>query len=189
MNYVKPLPDQPTLLSLDDVRKLFHELGHLFHALFTRIKYAGLCPVDRDFVEASSKMLEQFFWVESHIKDISYHYSYISSSMMSAWMTSNGKLEEQTLKPPPVQLDDNQAAALSRRNKNGNVRAQLNNLFFATYDLLIHSPASREELLRTNLTELFNKTRSSISGIHGGEILGEGGMGMGPWADNFPKCD
>ncbi|CRL27656.1 Peptidase M3A/M3B, thimet/oligopeptidase F [Penicillium camemberti] len=174
MNYVKPLPDQPTLLSLDDVRKLFHELGHLFHALFTRIKYAGLCPVDRDFVEAPSKMLEQFFWVERHIKDISYHYSYISPSMMSAWMTSNGKSENQPPKPPPIQLDDKQAAALSRRNKNGNIRAQLNNLFFATYDMLIHSPTSREELLRTNLTELFNKTRSSISGIQGGEILGEG---------------
>ncbi|OQD60387.1 hypothetical protein PENPOL_c024G08170 [Penicillium polonicum] len=175
MNYVRPLPDQPTLLSLDDVRKLFHELGHLFHALFTRIKYAGLCPVDRDFVEAPSKMLEQFFWVERHIKDISYHYSYISPSMMSAWMTSNGKYSDtKPLKPPPVQLDDNQAAALSRRNKNGNVRAQLNNLFFATYDMIIHSPASREELLRINLTELFNKTRSSISGTHGGETLGEG---------------
>lgn len=94
--------------------------------------------------------------------------------MMSAWMTSNGKSENQPPKPPPIQLDDKQAAALSRRNKNGNIRAQLNNLFFATYDMLIHSPTSREELLRTNLTELFNKTRSSISGIQGGEILGEG---------------
>ncbi|CAI7617495.1 unnamed protein product [Penicillium viridicatum] len=95
--------------------------------------------------------------------------------MMSVWMTSNGKYSDtKPLKPPPIQLDDNQAAALSRRNKNGNTRAQLNNLFFATYDMIIHSPASREELLRTNLTELFNKTRSSISGTHGGETLGEG---------------
>ncbi|KGO40507.1 Neurolysin/Thimet oligopeptidase, N-terminal [Penicillium expansum] len=175
MNYVRPLPDQPTLLSMDDVRKLFHELGHLFHALFTRIKHAGLSPVDRDFVEAPSIMLEQFFWIERHIKDISYHYSYISPSMMSAWMTINGKSPDK--KPPqipPVQLDDDQAAALSQRSKGVKVRAQLNNLFFATYDMLIHSPASREELLRTNLTELFNKTRSSISGTHGGEILGEG---------------
>ncbi|KAJ5506684.1 Neurolysin/Thimet oligopeptidase N-terminal [Penicillium expansum] len=170
MNYVRPLPDQPTLLSMDDVRKLFHELGHLFHALFTRIKYAGLSPVDRDFVEAPSIMLEQFFWIERHIKDISYHYSYISPSMMSAWMTINGKSpDKKTPQIPPVQLDNDQAAALSQRNKGGNVRAQLSNLFFATYDMLIHSPASREELLRTNLTELFNKTRSSISGTHGGE--------------------
>ncbi|KAJ5939723.1 Neurolysin/Thimet oligopeptidase N-terminal [Penicillium verhagenii] len=175
MNYVRPLPNQPTLLSLDDVRKLFHELGHLFHALLTRTKFAGLCPVDRDFVEAPSKMLEQFFWLERHIKDLSYHYSYISPSMMSAWKATLGKsAEESSLKTPPVQLDDNQAAALAQRNKTGNVRSQLNNLFFATYDMLIHSPASREELQTMNLTELFNKTRSNISGAHGGEALGEG---------------
>ncbi len=44
MNYIKATDEQPTLLSLDEVRKLFHELGHLLHALFTRVKYASLHP-------------------------------------------------------------------------------------------------------------------------------------------------
>lgn len=61
MNYHKPSNDRPILLNLEDVRKLFHEIGHLVHALCTRTTYAGSQYVDRDFVEAPSLMFEQFF--------------------------------------------------------------------------------------------------------------------------------
>lgn len=61
MNYSRPTADRPTLLGLEDVRKLFHEIGHLIHAFCTRTNYAASQYVDRDFVEAPSLMFEQFF--------------------------------------------------------------------------------------------------------------------------------
>lgn len=51
---------------------------------------------------------------------------------------------------------------------------ELTSLFFATYDMLVHTPASHTELENLNLTELFNKTRSDIFKVSGGEALGEG---------------
>lgn len=61
MNYDKSTGDRPTLLNLEEVRKLFHEIGHLVHALCTRTTYSASQYVDRDFVEAPSLMFEQFF--------------------------------------------------------------------------------------------------------------------------------
>lgn len=61
MNYSKPPDDRPTLLNIEEVGKLFHEIGHLIHALCTRTDYAASQYVDRDFVEAPSLMFEQFF--------------------------------------------------------------------------------------------------------------------------------
>lgn len=61
MNYNKPSDDRPILLNIEEVGKLFHEIGHLIHALCTRTDYAASQYVDRDFVEAPSLMFEQFF--------------------------------------------------------------------------------------------------------------------------------
>lgn len=61
MNYNKPSDDRPILLNIEEVGKLFHELGHLIHALCTGTDYAASQYVDRDFVEAPSLMFEQFF--------------------------------------------------------------------------------------------------------------------------------
>ncbi len=60
MNYSN-VTDHPTLLNLQEVGKLFHEIGHLIHALCTETRYAASQYVDRDFVEAPSLMFEQFF--------------------------------------------------------------------------------------------------------------------------------
>lgn len=66
MNYNKTA-GRPTLLNLADVRKLFHEIGHLIHALCTETDYAASQYVDRDFIEAPSLMFEQFFCTQSPI--------------------------------------------------------------------------------------------------------------------------
>jgi len=61
-------PDgEPTLLTLDEVRTLFHEFGHALHALFSRVyfpKFAGT-RVPRDFVEYPSQVNEVWMlWPE-----------------------------------------------------------------------------------------------------------------------------
>lgn len=173
MNYNKP-GDLPTLLSLNDTRKLFHEIGHLIHALCTRTKFADSHHVDRDFVEAPSIMFEQFFWQERHIKDVSFHYSHISPKFRQKWLETLPQEEQEHAKQPEAQLDDETVASLARVNRGREARGQVMNLFLSTYDMLIHTPTSHEALEATNLTELFNKTRTSMTGLSGGEAVGDG---------------
>jgi len=52
----------PTLLSLDDVRTLFHEFGHGLHGLLSDVTYERLSgtQVLRDFVELPSQLFEHW---------------------------------------------------------------------------------------------------------------------------------
>jgi peptidyl-dipeptidase Dcp len=61
-NFAKGSPDQPTLLSMDDVRTLFHEFGHGLHGLLSNVTYERLSgtQVLRDFVELPSQIFEHW---------------------------------------------------------------------------------------------------------------------------------
>src|SRR5260370_21395596 len=52
----------PTLLSFDDARTLFHEFGHGLHGLLSRVRYPSQSgtAVRRDFVEFPSQVFEQW---------------------------------------------------------------------------------------------------------------------------------
>lgn len=54
----------PVLLSLDEVRTLFHEMGHALHHLLSDVTYAQLAgnQVPRDFVELPSQLFERWMW-------------------------------------------------------------------------------------------------------------------------------
>jgi peptidyl-dipeptidase Dcp len=60
-NFLKGAAGEPVLVSLDDVRTLFHEFGHALHSLLSDIAYPGLGNVSADFVELPSQINEQ--WV------------------------------------------------------------------------------------------------------------------------------
>jgi peptidyl-dipeptidase Dcp len=53
---------EPTLLSFDDVRTLFHEFGHGLHGLLSNVHYVKLSgtAVLRDFVELPSQLFEHW---------------------------------------------------------------------------------------------------------------------------------
>lgn len=61
-NFAKAPAGQPTLLSLDDVRTLFHEFGHALHGLLSDVGYRRLSgtQVLRDFVELPSQLFEHW---------------------------------------------------------------------------------------------------------------------------------
>lgn len=61
-NFAKGLPGEPTLLSFDDARTLFHEFGHGLHGLLSRVHYHRLAGthVLRDFVELPSQLFEHW---------------------------------------------------------------------------------------------------------------------------------
>ena len=64
MNFSKAPAGQPTLLSFDDARTLFHELGHGLHGLLSDVTYPTISGtrVATDFVELPSQLYEH--WLE-----------------------------------------------------------------------------------------------------------------------------
>ncbi len=61
-NFAKGAEGQPTLLSFDDARTLFHEFGHGLHGLLSNVNYERLSGtrVLRDFVELPSQLFEHW---------------------------------------------------------------------------------------------------------------------------------
>ena len=61
-NFAKGAPGEPTLLSFDDARTLFHEFGHGLHGLLSDVTYERLSGthVLRDFVELPSQLFEHW---------------------------------------------------------------------------------------------------------------------------------
>jgi peptidyl-dipeptidase Dcp len=64
LNIAKPAEGEPTLLTVDNVRTLFHEFGHALHGLFSDVRYPTFSgtSVPRDFVEYPSQVNEM--WLE-----------------------------------------------------------------------------------------------------------------------------
>ena len=62
MNFAKGQDGEPTLLSLDDARTLFHEFGHALHSMLTDVTYPSIAgtSVARDFVEFPSQIYEHW---------------------------------------------------------------------------------------------------------------------------------
>ncbi len=61
-NFAKGAAGEPTLLSLDDARTLFHEFGHGLHGLLSNVTFKRLSgtQVLRDFVELPSQIFEHW---------------------------------------------------------------------------------------------------------------------------------
>jgi peptidyl-dipeptidase Dcp len=63
LNLIKPPEGQPTLLSFDEVRTLFHEFGHGLQGLLTTVRYerfSGTSGLPRDYVELCSQVMEHW---------------------------------------------------------------------------------------------------------------------------------
>jgi peptidyl-dipeptidase Dcp len=62
MNFSKPAPGRPALLSFDDAHTLFHEFGHALHGMLSDVTYPSLSGtnVPRDFVELPSQLFEHW---------------------------------------------------------------------------------------------------------------------------------
>jgi peptidyl-dipeptidase Dcp len=75
-NFPKSTPTTPSLLSLDDVRTMFHEFGHALHSLLSDTKFVSLggTNVYWDFVELPSQIMENWAIEEEGLNLFARHY-------------------------------------------------------------------------------------------------------------------
>mgnify|MGYP002629069421 CR=1 FL=1 len=75
-NFTKPTADAPSLLSVDEVLTLFHELGHGLHGFLSSVEYQTISgtSVKRDFVELPSQIMENWALEPELLKLYAYHY-------------------------------------------------------------------------------------------------------------------
>ncbi len=76
MNFSKAPGDQPTLLSFDDARTLFHEFGHALHALLSDVTYPMISgtSVLTDWVELPSQLYEHWLDRPEILSRFAVHY-------------------------------------------------------------------------------------------------------------------
>jgi len=76
-NLTKPSGGTPSLLSLDEVRTVFHEFGHALHGLLSRCRYRSLAGTNVywDFVELPSQIMENWVRERESLALFARHYS------------------------------------------------------------------------------------------------------------------
>src|SRR5262249_31337489 len=75
MNFSKAGEGEPTLLSFDDAKTLFHEFGHGLHGLLSDVTYPLIAgtSVPSDFVELPSQLYEHWLEVPEILKKYARH--------------------------------------------------------------------------------------------------------------------
>jgi peptidyl-dipeptidase Dcp len=75
MSVARGAPGTPTLLSFDDARTLFHELGHGLHGLLSDVTYPSLAMTNvlQDFVELPSQLYEHWLSRPEVLKRFALH--------------------------------------------------------------------------------------------------------------------
>ncbi len=76
LNFAKGGEGEPTLLSLDDARTLFHEFGHALHSMLTDVTFPSIAGtgVSRDFVEFPSQLYEHWLMRPEVLKRFALHH-------------------------------------------------------------------------------------------------------------------
>lgn len=76
MNFSKAPEGEPTLLTFDDARTLFHEFGHGLHGLMSDVTHPLISgtSVARDFVELPSQLFEHWLDQPEILKTFARHY-------------------------------------------------------------------------------------------------------------------
>ena len=116
-NFSKPANGNPSLISSDDVKTMFHEFGHTLHGLFANQQYTTLSgtAVPRDFVEFPSQINEHARFDPAVLQNYAIHY--------------------QTKQPIPQELIDK-----IKKSENFNKGYEVTeNLAAATLDLAWHT--------------------------------------------------
>lgn len=132
-NFTPPYGDKPSLLTMDEVSTLLHELGHVLHHILSEVDelpITGIRGVEWDAVELPSQFMENFAW----------HYEILSS--LSGRMDSGEKL--------PQSLFDKMVRAKNFQSG----LATLRQIEFSLFDWRIHRKNSAPNAFMQILKEV-----------------------------------
>ena len=75
-NFSRPTETQPSLLTFQEVRTLFHEFGHALHGILANTKYSQLSGTNVywDFVELPSQIMENWCYEAEALQLFAKHY-------------------------------------------------------------------------------------------------------------------
>lgn len=76
MNFTRPTPSRPALLSHGELTTFLHEFGHSLHGMLTDCTYESLSGtnVKHDFVELPSQIMENWAWEKEWLDSWAAHY-------------------------------------------------------------------------------------------------------------------
>ena len=76
MNFTPPTPEQPSLLTVDEVNTFLHEFGHALNGMLSEVRYATLSGTHspRDFVELPSQLNENWLTEPEFLNTFARHY-------------------------------------------------------------------------------------------------------------------
>ena len=76
MNFTKPTPEKPALLTLGEVETFLHEFGHSLHGMFANTRFESLSGTNVwwDFVELPSQFMENFAIEKDFLRTFAFHY-------------------------------------------------------------------------------------------------------------------
>ncbi len=178
-NFAAVTPDKPSLLDQDELRVLFHELGHVIHNLVSKTKYRAMhgTSVSSVFVEAPSQMLENLLSVPEVVKRIGCHYSYVSQDYYDYWLEEAGG---GSIKRPPKEMDDEQAQMILKASASpvNEIWQTLETTRLAKYDLAIHSSQRMTQKAMSQLSCSLYEEMFGFSGPGGND------WGMSPTLNN-----
>lgn len=76
MNFTKPTPKKPALLTLGEVETFLHEFGHSLHGMFANTRFGSLSGTNVwwDFVELPSQFMENYATEKEFLRTFAYHF-------------------------------------------------------------------------------------------------------------------
>lgn len=76
MNFTKPTPQKPALLTLGEVETFLHEFGHSLHGMFANTRFGSLSGTNVwwDFVELPSQFMENYATEKEFLRTFAHHF-------------------------------------------------------------------------------------------------------------------
>lgn len=120
-------------------------------------------------------MLENWCWTPSQLRSLSHHWSYATPSYEQTYNEASGNAPR-----PPERIPDEAIESLIKTKHVNDALANLRQLHFGTFDMLVHEAASHEQLEKLDISEKYNAMRREICEMDGPEVFGRGdGWGNG----------